>query len=205
MTRLALLRHGVTAWNAERRIQGLTDLPLSEAGREQVACWRLPPAWVGARWVTSPLARCRETAEILARSHGRHGAVPIEPRLVEMSHGDWEGRSLAELRATFGAAMIANEARGLDYRAPNGESPRETQARLLPWLIEIAAAGEPVLAISPKGIIRALYAGAAGWDMTGKPRERLRDGGLQGFTVARDGSLAIESLNRPLEPAASDA
>jgi probable phosphoglycerate mutase len=196
--RLGLLRHGATAWNATRRIQGLTDLPLSEAGREQVARWRLPDAWTGCRWVSSPLARCRETAAILARSHGRVEAVAAEARLIEMSHGDWEGRSLAELRAAFGAEMAAMETKGLDYRAPNGESPREVQARLRPWLIEIVAAGEPVLAITHKGVIRALYARAAGWNMTGRPRQRLGDG-LHVFRVDRDGAIAIECLNQALE------
>jgi probable phosphoglycerate mutase len=115
-----------------------------------------------------------------------------------MRHGAWEGRRLADLRAEFGADMAANEARGLDYRAPGGESPRELQARLRPWLVEVAAAGEPVLAIAHKGVIRALYAAASGWDMTGKPPERLTDEALHCFRLDRDGALAIDRLNLPL-------
>jgi broad specificity phosphatase PhoE len=198
MIALALLRHGATAWNEERRIQGTTDLALSAAGRAAVARWRLPAEWPGRRWVTSPLARARETVAILAERHGVMRAVAIEPRLAEMSHGAWEGRRLAELRAELGAAMAANEARGLDYRAPGGESPRELQRRLRPWLLEVAAGGEPVLAITHKGVVRALYAAATGWDMTAKPRDRLADAALHCFRLARDGALAVDRLNLPL-------
>lgn len=198
MIRLGLLRHGPTLWTEARRIQGATDLPLSPAGRARVAEWRLPPDRLAARWVTSPLARCRETAAILAERHGRREPAAIEPRLAEMSHGAWEGRTLAELRAEFGAVMAANEAKGLDYRAPGGESPRELQARLLPWLAEIAEAGVDVLAVAHKGVIRAIYALASGWDMTGKPPVRLVEEALHGFRVERGGAIAVERLNQAL-------
>jgi probable phosphoglycerate mutase len=198
MIRLGLLRHGATAWNEARRIQGMTDLALSPAGRAQVARWRLPAEWPGRRWVTSPLARCRETAAILMASHGLAIAAEVEPRLAEMRHGAWEGRRLADLRAELGAAMAANEARGLDYRAPGGESPRELQQRLRPWLVEVAAAGESILAVAHKGVIRALYATASGWDMTAKPRDRLADEALHCFLLDDDGTLAIDRLNLPL-------
>ena len=71
-----------------------------------------------------------------------------DPRLVEMHWGEWEGRLLAELRDELGAPMRENEARGWDFRPAGGESPREVWARIQPWLAEVAAAGEPTLAIT---------------------------------------------------------
>ncbi|MGH6937408.1 histidine phosphatase family protein [Hypericibacter sp.] len=192
---LALLRHGPTAWNRSRRIQGLTDEPLDEAGRAHLESWRLPEHWVARPWVTSPLRRCRETAAILARTHRREGPIAVEPRLIEMSHGEWEGERLADLRARLGEGMTALEDRGLDYRAPGGESPREVQQRLRPWLQEIAAAGSDRLAIAHRGIMRALYAMAVGWDMTGKPPVKLRDDCLQLFVLASGGQPHVERLN----------
>ena len=62
-----------------------------------------------------------------------------EPRLVEMAWGEWEGRRLADLRAELGDAMIENEARGLDFRPPGGESPRDVQERLKPLLACLSA------------------------------------------------------------------
>ncbi|MEA2780662.1 MAG: hypothetical protein QOK29_2206, partial [Rhodospirillaceae bacterium] len=65
MPLLALMRHGPTEWTAEHRLQGRTDLSLSEAGREIVAGWRLPPEVAGFSWLSSPLQRARETAALL--------------------------------------------------------------------------------------------------------------------------------------------
>src|SRR5690606_38605102 len=122
VTLLLMLRHGPTAWNEAGRIQGRSDPPLSAAGRAAVAAWTLPPEAAGARWLSSPLGRARETAAILHR-----GSVAVEPRLIETDWGEWEGRTLPALRAALGEAMAANEARGLDFRPPGGESPRDVQ------------------------------------------------------------------------------
>jgi broad specificity phosphatase PhoE len=168
--RIALIRHGRTAWNEQGRMQGRADLPLSPAGRAEVAGWRLPDDWAGARWLSSPLKRATETAALLT---GRPAA--IEPRLIEMDWGAWEGRTLAELRAAGPAAMAANEARGLDFRPDGGESPREVRARLEGLFIELAA--EPglhdIVCVTHKGVIRAALSLATGWDMTSRPPLRL--------------------------------
>ncbi len=125
----------------------------------------------------------------------------LEDALVEMSWGAWEGRRLSELREELGDAMAANEARGLDFRPPGGESPREVQARLEPWLREIAGDDDTVnIAVAHKGVIRALYALAAGWDMTGKPPEKLRDGCGHLFEIDENGRVEVTRLNVPLAP-----
>ena len=193
MTRLALIRHAATAYNEERRMQGGRDVPLSAAGRAAASRWRIPPALAGADWLTSPLARARETARLLGAAN-----AAIEPRLVEMNWGRWEGCTIAELRAGLGAAMAENEALGLDFRPEGGESPREVQARIVPWLAEIAARGRPVCAVTHKGVIRAVFALASGWGMTGKPPARLDWSAAQLFTLAADGAPAVEQLNLAL-------
>jgi probable phosphoglycerate mutase len=202
MSRLALLRHAATAWNAERRLQGRTDLPLSPAGRTAAAAWQLPPALLapGVRWLTSPLARARETAALLQASHAGAPEPAIEPRLIEMSFGAWEGRRLAELRAEDPAGVAAREQAGLDFAAPDGESPRQVQARLAPLLAELAAAGRDALAVTHKGVIRALYATATGWPMLGRAPHRLDLGCLQLLRLAPDGRPEIERLNLALAP-----
>ena len=120
MTPLFLIRHGETAWNESGRIQGRADLGLSARGRAQVAAWRVPPVWAGARWLASPLRRARETAALLTE-----GQILLEPRLTEMDWGEWEGRRGADLRAEAPAALARSEAQGLDLRPPGGESPRD--------------------------------------------------------------------------------
>lgn len=167
MTPLLLIRHGPTAWSESGRIQGRADLGLSPAGRAAVTAWRLPPAWAGARWLTSPLRRARETAALLTE------AALVEPRLIEMDWGAWEGRRGADLRAAAPAALAQSEALGLDLRPPGGESPRDVCARLQALAAELARDPSPVVAVCHKGVMRAALALATGWDMRAKPPLRL--------------------------------
>jgi probable phosphoglycerate mutase len=162
---IVLIRHGPTPWNEEGRMQGRSDIPLSAAGRDQVRGWQIPQSWTAARWLSSPLCRATETAALLTDR-----PVAIEPRLIEMDWGDWEGRTLAELRAEAPEAMAANEARGLDFRPADGESPREVRARVESLLADLC---EDVVCVTHKGVIRAALSLATGWDMRSKPPLRL--------------------------------
>lgn len=194
MTLLALLRHGPTEWSAARRLQGRSDIPLSPAGRATVASWRLPPELAGCSWLTSPLGRAVETAALLGLAARR------EERLIEMAWGDWEGLTLAELAARPGAALAAREAAGLDLEPQGGESPRQVQARLRPLLAEIARGGQAVGAVSHKGVIRALFALATGWDMLGKAPVRLDWQSAHIFRLDAAANPAVERLNVGLVP-----
>jgi probable phosphoglycerate mutase len=205
MTPLVLIRHGATQWNLDGRIQGRADPPLAPEGRTAVAAWRLPPALTAGQagdwtWLTSPLTRARETAALLNEAPASVEPALIEPALIEMDWGAWEGRRLAELRAEGGADMAAAEARGLDFQPPGGESPRQVQDRLRPLLERLAAQGRPSIAVAHKGVIRALYALASGWDMTGRAPEKLRDGCAQGFLLSGAGVPETDQLNLPLAP-----
>lgn len=194
--RFAVVRHAPTDWNAAGRVQGHTDIPLSDTGRENAAKWKLPAEVTQFRAIASPLARTMETARLLL------GRAPApDARLVEMDWAGWEGRGLPDLRAELGDLMAAWEAKGLDFKAPGGESPREVQARLTPLLLEIARSETPTLAVTHKGVIRALYALATGWDMTGRPPEKLSDESLHLFSLASDGAPSVERLNIPLTDA----
>jgi probable phosphoglycerate mutase len=91
--------------------------------------------------------------------------------------------------------MAEKEARGLDFRPPSGESPRDVQERVKPLLGELAAS---TIAVTHKGVLRALYAMASAWDMREKPAHRLLANRAHAFTVAAGGTLAIDRLNIPL-------
>ena len=160
MTDVLLIRHGVTSWNQARRIQGRSDLPLTEEARTWLHGRRLPPGFEGCRWQSSPLVRAVETARLL----GAEALVP-DPRLTESDWGEWEGLTLAEMRARDPQGFAENESRGLDFRPPGGESPREVAARLAGWFDEVATGEGCVVAVSHKGVIRAALSLATGWDM----------------------------------------
>lgn len=196
MTLLVLIRHGATQWNLDKLVQGHSDVPLSDPGRAEVARWRVPEAYRSFDWISSPLQRARETAEIL-----RGEPVPVDHRLKEMNWAAWEGRTLDDLRAEIGHLMAAWEAKGLDFRAPGGESPREVQTRVLPLLAERARADAPTVAVCHRGVIRAIYALAIAWDMKSKAPKRLADGCAQVFTLAEDGMPSVHTLDLPLTEA----
>jgi len=192
---LVLIRHAPTAWNAEGRVQGQTDIDLSPEGRKALAGWLMPPDFRDLAAFSSPLRRAVDTAAGL----GLQGAAR-DHRLMEMDWGAWEGERIAELRARLGAAMAANEARGFDFRPPGGESPRMLLARLGGWLAEVAAAERSCVAVTHAGVIRVLYAAATGWDLTGPRPVKFQRAAAQVFTLGPDGTPALEALNVPLEP-----
>ena len=193
MTLFAVIRHGPTSWNETGIVQGRSDIPLSDAGRALVENWRPPGELSGFSWISSPLCRAVETATILS---GQKPAA--DPRLIEMDWAQWEGMKLPDLRLQLGDLMKAWEAKGLDFHAPGGESPRDVQTRLRPLLAARARNGEATVAVCHKGVIRALYALAVSWDMTDKPPLKLRDDCVHIFTLAPDGMPSPHRLNLPL-------
>ena len=179
-----------TVWNAQGRLQGQRDTPLDLAA---IPDWRLPPELAGFRFLSSPLSRTLETAE-------RLGVAPqIDPRLTEMTWGEWEGHTLFDLRASFGGTLDELEAQGLDFRTPGGESPRDVQQRVRPLLAEIAASAQPTAAVTHKGVIRAIFALATGWDMLGKPPYRLSWSAAHLFRLDPAGHPQVDRLNLTLE------
>ena len=190
MTQILFIRHGPTRWNLEGRIQGHTDVPLSEEGRAAVAAWRLPPGFLAFDWISSPLVRARETARLLGVPN-----VALDDRLREANWGDWEGRILKELRGELGEALSRNERRGLDLEVPNGESPRNVRERLAEWLAEVAGARRPLVAVCHNGILRAAYSLATGWDMRSDSPLVRNHAAAHLYHLAADGGLRMKQLN----------
>ena len=188
-----VIRHAATGWNRAGLIQGRTDRPLDAGGREAASGWRLPPGWAGAACLASPLRRTMDTARLL-------GLKPVaDARLIEMDWGEWEGRTIADLHADLGEAMTRNEARGLDFRPPGGESPRDVQKRVHPL---VQSLGAPTILVTHKGVLRPIYALASGWEMRDEPPHKLRDGCAHSFTLSADGTIVVETLNMRLDRAA---
>lgn len=167
---LIVLRHGPTEWNERGWLQGRADLPLSESGRRLVLAWSLPATWRKLPCSVSPLRRARQTAELL----GLQECCAVA-QLIEMDWGDFEGQHLADLRARLGQAMVRNEARGLDFRPPGGESPRDVTRRLRGWLDRLGPLADERLVVTHKGVRRALLAMATGWEMQRPPPVKVGD------------------------------
>lgn len=185
MTPVALMRHFPTAWNAERRLQGGTDVPLCPDARVLLAGLRLPPPWDQARLVASALSRAAETARLLAG--GR--AVVTDQRLGELRFGAWEGRCTAELAADPATGFRPSAEWGPDDRAPGGESLAELWARLAPALAAIAAEPHPAVIVTHKAAMRVILRRA------GVVEPEIKRGRLY--------PLSLDAEGRPSEPGPS--
>jgi broad specificity phosphatase PhoE len=193
---LVAIRHAPTEWNAAKRLQGRTDIALSTEGIAAAKAWRADRTWAEYRVLASPLRRAQETARLLFPNRN----IELDPRLMEMDFGTWEGKSLADLRATPGAAAEERENLGLDFSAPGGETPRQVQARLQPLLSEIAAAGVPTVIVTHKAVLRALLSLATGWSFLGKPPAKIRPDTAHLFRLDSAGKISVERMNVSLLP-----
>ncbi len=159
MIRLALLRHGHTAWNRAHRIQGRTDIPLDGEAIDALRTLRLPAPWDAAQVWSSPLRRAVQTAELVA------GRAPMtDPALMEMDWGDWEGQHGIALRADPDSGFRDIEDWGWTYAPPGGESAADLRARLIPWA---SALTRDSVAVCHIGVMRVLLAHATGWNFDG--------------------------------------
>jgi len=172
-TTLLLIRHGETAWNAEHRIQGRLDVPLSTTGIWQAGqlAQRLAGEAIDAL-ISSDLARAWMTGAPLADAHGLE-MVP-EQRLRERAFGIFEGKTLTEISTEHPDEFAAWRARDVDWRIPEGESGAEFIARVLDALHEIARnhLGRKVAVVTHGGVLDVVYrnARALAWDA---PRDHL--------------------------------
>ncbi|HEX5529217.1 MAG TPA: histidine phosphatase family protein [Methylomirabilota bacterium] len=147
--RVLLLRHAETDWNRERRFQGWRDVPLSATGREQAesAARLLATTRIDAVW-SSPLARARDTAAIIAAPHRL--AVQESEAFREMGFGDWEGLTRDEVRERFPEAHRAWAEAPHEATWPGAETLAAVRARALAGLEALRAAhtGQTICLVS---------------------------------------------------------
>jgi len=160
-TTIVLVRHGETAWNRERRMQGHTDTPLSATGRAQAAALarRLSDFALAALY-SSDLQRAWDTAAAIAGRTGHD--VVTDPRLRERRFGIFEGLTYEEIGARHPAEFARFQSRDPDYVIPGGESARHFWGRSLACLAEIAARhpGTEVAVVTHGLVLDALYRAA---------------------------------------------
>ena len=153
-TRLLLVRHAESTWNADGRWQGQADPPLSALGEQQAAeaATRVDP--VDAIWA-SDLVRARRTAQIVAdglNAGGHEVHVRLDPRLRERDAGEWQGHTRAEIEEGWPGYLASG-------RRPAGYEPDDSLvARTLGAVDEIGLAhdGGSVLLVVHGGVVRTL-------------------------------------------------
>jgi broad specificity phosphatase PhoE len=188
--RLALLRHGPTGWNALGRVQGHTDIPLSEEGLAGMRRHSSPGGFEQARAFVSPLTRARQTADAI----GLLNPV-LDARLMEQNWGNWEGLSRAEILARDGEDAFARAGQALQFRPPGGESTKELHDRVAAFLADAARINEDAIAVTHLGVLRASYTLATGWDMSTPMPPELDISKVLILRLTPTGAPALDALN----------
>ncbi|MDG4880536.1 histidine phosphatase family protein [Mesorhizobium sp. WSM4884] len=157
-----IARHGQTQWNAERRLQGQADTDINALGREQATRngQRLArhvgnPA--DFDFVASPMRRACETMELMRAAMGLDPlAYRTDPRLVELSFGDWQGFTFAELEARHPGSTQGRRAAKWDYLPPGqgAESYEMLLERVKPWF---DALERRTVCVTHGGVMRCLF------------------------------------------------
>jgi broad specificity phosphatase PhoE len=167
-----LIRHGETEWNAAGRFQGALDSRLTPRGLDQAArigrCLARIFRDQAIELKVSPLGRTRQTAEIVAR-HLSGASLITEPRLCEVSLGEWDGLTFDEINAGWPDGLDGTTSFDWYFRAPGGESLDAAIARAAAWLGSLK---HPVIAVSHGlfgRLIRGVYARLDTETMLGMP------------------------------------
>lgn len=165
--RMIIVRHGESEWNRIHRYQGQIDTKLSDVGVRQAAALaeRLRDEQINFIY-TSPLQRAAQTAAAIAKYHPD---VPLqqETALLEIGHGEWEGKFIEEITAKYAAGLHEWRIHPTRSQMPGGESFSNVLKRTLDFKERICAAhpNETVVVSTHDVVIKVLVADVLGMDM----------------------------------------
>jgi probable phosphoglycerate mutase len=193
-TTILLIRHGETAWNAERRLQGHLDIALNAEGERQAAA--LGVALAGERIdlvISSDLARARQTAEAvhLARGAPDAGSIQLDPQLRERCYGGFEGLLYSEIAARFPLEFAAWQARNVDAVLPPGKNQGETFRRFFERTTKAILGhaarhpGQTLALVAHGGVLECAYRAALGLPLE-TPRDfKVHNASINRFAVEK--------------------
>lgn len=195
-TDLILLRHGMTLWNEEGRIQGRKDSPLSPTGISQVREWGLFLKNCKIHHIiASDQDRVRQTVALLQKQLDK-ASIEWNAALREQSWGKWEGKLIAELKETQSKELEARIRAGWDFRPPGGESRKEVLHRALPVLYKAVEQwpGKKLLIVCHEGVIKSLIYHLAGRHFLPEEKKILQKREMH-LLQGMDNTLKIGALN----------
>lgn len=200
-TTILLIRHGETAWNAERRLQGHLDIALNAEGERQAAALGAALAREQIDLViSSDLARARQTAEAVQRARGAPdaGRVQLDAQLRERCYGGFEGLLYSEIAARFPLEFAAWQARNVDAVLPPGKNQGETFRsffdRATKAILGHAARhpGQTLALVAHGGVLECAYRAALGLPLE-TPRDfKVHNASVNRFVVEQ-GKLKLVS------------
>jgi probable phosphoglycerate mutase len=200
-----MIRHGETAWNAEGRVQGQTDVPLSAVGEAQARA--VVAALAGERFAAlyaSDLARVRQTAAPAARALGLE--VRLDAGLRERHYGKFETLTYAEARERHPEDFARFKAKEPDYDFGSGESLLGFNARAIACVAGIARrhAGESVLVFTHGGVLEMVHRHARGTGLSAPRDFEIPNAAINWFEIGAEGWQVLTWAERSHLDAALD-
>jgi len=188
--RLYVARHGETDWNYEGRYQGQLESTLTQLGRRQAQALAEALGQCEASCViTSPLQRCVETARPLADRLG--APLAADARLLEISHGTWEGRLRDEIEHADGERMRAWRDAPHTVRFPDGESLADVDGRWRAFADSLTGQRDAVV-VTHDVLVRVAILGATRRKLADFWEPRVRNGGYAVLEKAPSGWSLVE-------------
>jgi probable phosphoglycerate mutase len=208
-TSILLIRHGETAWNAVRRLQGHIDIPLNQEGQRQAdALARALAAEPLHAIISSDLQRALQTAQAVA---GPARSVQQDVQLRERCYGVFEGMLYADIERTYPAEFAAWQARDIDAVPPAGVRVAESFRQFYQRCTEGIAAwaerhpGQTIAIVAHGGVLECAYRAANGMTLESPRDFQVKNAGINRFTFA-NGKLTLQSWGETahLEPLVLD-
>mgnify|MGYP001153685010 CR=1 FL=1 len=195
MTKVYLVRHGETEWNAKGKYLGLTDIPLNGNGERQAKALSsfLSKERIDAIY-SSALTRTIQTARIIAEPHGLK--VSKIPGLNEIDFGEWDGLTYFEIKDKYSNLADDWLNKTSEVQIPDGESWEDFKTRVLSGLRKILNENENknILVVSHGGPIKAIISEVLGLNLTSFWKIK-QDRGALNVVEFFDGGATLTLLN----------
>jgi probable phosphoglycerate mutase len=186
-TRLCIVRHGETAWNAEHRVQGQLDVPLNAIGQAQAkAAAKVLGREKFDAIYSSDLSRARQTAQPTANLLSMD--VQLDKNLRERHYGIFERLTYAEVKVKFPEDYARFHAREPDYDFRTGESLKNFSARSIAVISKIAkeCEGKSILVFTHGGVLDYLYRHITGLSLSAEREFGIPNAGLNRVELTGD-------------------
>lgn len=196
-TQLLLIRHGETAWNAEHRIQGQLDIPLSPLGMLQAA--RLAES-LASEPIDSVYSSAQSRAWLTAAPLAARLGVEVisEPRLRERSFGVFEGQTLDEIAARYPEEFRKWRERDPAWRPEGGETGQQLIDRVMAAVTELGArhAGQTVVLVSHGGVLDVVYRAARALEWHAPREHQMLNAAVNRLTASASATPIALSIDR---------
>jgi len=201
MAYLVLVRHGESLWNQKDLWTGLTDIELSEKGKEEAKKAGILLKGIHFDHVfTSPLKRALETYEIIKKELNLNVLKSSDSALNERDYGDFTGKNKWEVKKEVGDEEFFKIRRGFNHPIPNGESLKQVYERVVPYYKEKVEPeleqGKNVLIVAHGNSLRALIKYLENISDEDISKLELATGEIYVYSIDNNGKITSKEIRK---------